>query len=83
MTIRESYTAICDCCSEKATAYAMNMDEAMKVFRHNLGWSLVINQYEDQDGKPMEKLMYVFCSTPCLNEYMNAMEESGGNDGED
>lgn len=83
MTIRESYTAICDSCSEKATAYAMNMDEAMKVFRHNLGWSLVVNQYEDQDGKTAEKLLYVFCSTPCLNEYMNAMEEIGGDDGED
>jgi hypothetical protein len=75
MTIRESYTAICDCCGVKATAYAMNMDEAMKVFRHNLGWSLVVQQYTESDGKTSEKLLYAFCTPPCLSDYTEAMED--------
>ena len=77
MTIRESYTAQCDCCGEKATVYAMNQDEAMKVFRHNLGWSLVVQEVVTESGEKVENLLYTFCSSPCLGEYTSQMEELG------
>jgi hypothetical protein len=76
MTLRECYQALCDTCGDRITFIALGPEEAENVLRRNLGWS-VAKTTCDKEGE--EKVYdFHFCSPLCLGDYLNSVEEAGG-----